>query len=107
MVGNELLMQFQADILDVPVVRPVVRRDDRARRRLRGRPGRRLLVVDGRDPRQLVGRQALGAATGRPSSASELYAELEQGGHPHVRLGVNRAAQQRDGNIDGPAERLR
>ena len=24
MVGNELLMQFQADILDVPVVRPVV-----------------------------------------------------------------------------------
>ena len=25
MVGNELLMQFQADLLDVPVVRPVVR----------------------------------------------------------------------------------
>ncbi len=25
MVGNELLMQFQADILDVPVIRPVVR----------------------------------------------------------------------------------
>ena len=24
MVGNELLMQFQADILDVPVVRPTV-----------------------------------------------------------------------------------
>ncbi len=24
MVGNELLMQFQADILDVPVIRPVV-----------------------------------------------------------------------------------
>jgi glycerol kinase len=24
MIGNELLMQFQADILDVPVVRPVV-----------------------------------------------------------------------------------
>jgi len=24
MVGNDLLMQFQADILDVPVVRPVV-----------------------------------------------------------------------------------
>ncbi len=24
MVGNELLMQFQADMLDVPVVRPVV-----------------------------------------------------------------------------------
>jgi glycerol kinase len=24
MVGNELLMQFQADILDVPVVRPMV-----------------------------------------------------------------------------------
>ncbi|MDQ3989446.1 MAG: glycerol kinase GlpK [Actinomycetota bacterium] len=25
MVGNELLMQFQADVLDVPVIRPVVR----------------------------------------------------------------------------------
>ncbi|MFE3617784.1 FGGY-family carbohydrate kinase, partial [Streptomyces anulatus] len=25
MTGNNLLMQFQADILDVPVVRPVVR----------------------------------------------------------------------------------
>jgi glycerol kinase len=25
MVGNQLLMQFQADILDKPVVRPVVR----------------------------------------------------------------------------------
>ncbi len=24
MVGNDLLMQFQADILDVPVIRPVV-----------------------------------------------------------------------------------
>jgi glycerol kinase len=24
MVGNDLLMQFQADVLDVPVVRPVV-----------------------------------------------------------------------------------
>ena len=25
MVGNELLMQFQADILGVPVIRPVIR----------------------------------------------------------------------------------
>ena len=43
MVVNELLMQFQADILDVPVVRPKVARDDRARRRLCGRTRHRLL----------------------------------------------------------------
>ena len=44
MVANELLMQFQADILDVPVVRPVDHRDHRPGRRLRGRAGRGLLV---------------------------------------------------------------
>ena len=42
MVENDLLMQFQADILDRPVVRPR-ERDHRAGRRLCGRPGSRLL----------------------------------------------------------------
>ena len=37
MTVNELLMQFQADVLGVPSVRPRGGRDDGARRRLRGR----------------------------------------------------------------------
>ena len=43
MVQNELLMQFQADLLGVPVIRPEGRRDHGARRRLRGGPGDRVL----------------------------------------------------------------
>ena len=43
MVENDLLMQFQADILDRPVVRPAVQGDHRAGRGLRRRPGRRIL----------------------------------------------------------------
>ena len=44
MVVNELLMQFQADILGVPVVRPRDHRDDGARRGVRGGPRGRLLA---------------------------------------------------------------
>ena len=40
-VVNGWLMQFQADVLGVPVVVPEVVRDDRARRRLPGRRGHR------------------------------------------------------------------
>ena len=44
---NDLLMQFQADLLGIPVVRPQGHRDDRARRGLSGRPGvRRLRDLD-------------------------------------------------------------
>ena len=38
---NDLLMQFQADLLGIPVVRPQVDRDHRAGRGLPGRPGQR------------------------------------------------------------------
>ena len=44
--ANNLLMQFQADLLGVPVVRPDGHRDDGARRRVPGGPGRRLLGLD-------------------------------------------------------------
>ena len=44
MVVNALLMQFQADILNVPVVRPRTDRDDGTRRRLCGGPRGRLLA---------------------------------------------------------------
>ena len=51
MVENELLMQFQADILDREVVRPAVQGDHRAGRGVRGRPGHRLLREPGRSAR--------------------------------------------------------
>ena len=65
MTVNELLMQFQADVLGVPVIRPKVTRDDRARRRLRGGPGGRLLEGPGRAQGALGRGQALGAGHGR------------------------------------------
>ena len=70
MTANELLMQFQADVLGVPVMRPAVDRDDRARRRLRGRPGGRLLVGPGRAARALARGAPLGAAAWTRASAS-------------------------------------
>ena len=60
MVANDLLMQFQADILGVPVIRPAGGRDHRARRLLRRRHGRRLLGLRAGGPRQLGRGQALG-----------------------------------------------
>ena len=39
MVFNELLMQFQADVLGVPVIRPKVAETTALGRRVRGRPG--------------------------------------------------------------------
>ncbi len=62
MTANELLMQFQADVLGVPVRAPEGHRDDRARRRLRGGAGRRLLDGRGRAARALGDRAPLGAA---------------------------------------------
>ena len=43
-VRNDFLMQFQADILGIPVVRPGKHRDDRGRRGISGGACRRLLV---------------------------------------------------------------
>ena len=67
---TRLLMQFQADILGVPVIRPDGRRDHRARCGLRGRARGRLLERRAGRPRQLGRGQALGAADGRRTSAS-------------------------------------
>ena len=49
------------------------RGDHRARRRLRGRPRRRVLGVRGRHPQQLGRGQALGAADGRGDQRDKLY----------------------------------
>ena len=70
MTANELLMQFQADVLGVPGHPPEGDRDHRARRRLRRRPGDRLLVGPGRAAGALGRGQALGAADGRGRRAS-------------------------------------
>ena len=58
--ANDLLMQFQADLLGVPVVAPDGDRDDRPRRRLPGRARRRLLE----------GHRGDRASTGRSSGVS-------------------------------------
>ena len=54
---NDLLMQFQADLLGIPVRAPAGHRDHRARRGLPGRPGGRRL----RQPRR-AGRAVAGAS---------------------------------------------
>ena len=65
MVRNDLLMQFQADILDVPVIRPDGGRDHRAGRGLRRRPGRRFLEELRRAAKPLGNGQGMEAADGR------------------------------------------
>ena len=85
MVGNDLLMQFQADILGVPVIRPQVAETTALGRRLRGRPRHRLLGQPGGPARELAGGQALGALDGR-RPARRVLQVLEEGRHPHLRL---------------------
>ncbi len=98
MVGNELLMQFQADILGLPVVRPAVR-----------------------ETTALGAAYAAGLATGFWSDLDQLRAnwrggspvgavdgcgrartpagELEQGGEQNPRLGVGRALRLRHDRV--------
>ena len=77
--ANNLLMQFQADLLGVPVVRPEGHRDDRARRRLPRRARGRLLEERGRHRRPVAGRPALRAHdVARPGGDAER--RLDEGG---------------------------
>ncbi len=75
MVQNDLLMQFQADILDVDVIRPAVAETTALGRGLRRRPRRRLLDRAGGPARELGRGQALDArrwtrSSARPSTAT-------------------------------------
>ena len=63
--SNDLLMQFQADMLDVHVIRPAVAETTALGRRLRGRPRGRLLAGAGGPARELGRGQALDADDGR------------------------------------------
>ena len=87
MTANELLMQFQADVLGVPGDPPEGDRDDRARRRLRGRawrpasgPTRTSCASAG--PRTSAGSREHGR--GRPRARVRA---LEEGRPAHARLG--------------------
>ena len=88
MTASELLLQIQADVLDVPVVRPQVTRDDLPRRGVRGRPGGRLLARPGRAAGQLgapTGTWQPAMAAGRPGRRLR---PLAQGRRPYPRLGL-------------------
>ena len=61
---NDLLMQFQADLLGIPVVRPAVTETTALGRRLPGRPGQRRLQEHGGTLRPVEGRAALHADAG-------------------------------------------
>ena len=78
MVANELLMQFQADMLGVPVVRPRVDRDDGARRRVCGGARRRLLVEPRRARAQLGRRQALARRRWPTTERARLYGSWQK-----------------------------
>ena len=62
--ANDLLMQFQADVLGVEIVRPAARRDDRARRRVPRRPRRRRVEGHRRRGARVEGRAPLQAVDG-------------------------------------------
>ncbi len=106
MVGNDLLMQFQADLLGVPVIRPKVP-----------------------ETTSLGAAYAAGLATGFWNEVEDLRENwvedkrweptmdaerarrvlqvLEEGGHPHVRLVRGRRGARRAGGLDrglGPGE---
>ena len=71
---NDTLMQLQADILGVPVVRPVVAGDHRARRRLRRRPRDRILEGPRPSCARTGKRIASGSRARPPTSASRAIA---------------------------------
>jgi glycerol kinase len=85
MVRNDLLMQFQADILDRPVVRPVIPGNHRAGCRLRCRSGQGLPEGYCRAGRQLGGRPPLESVDDF-REASIAVPLLEEGGDPQLRL---------------------
>ena len=85
MVDNDLLMQFQADILDRPVVRLPPGRPPPGRR-LRGGTGRGILQQHGIAVRALVGGSYVEAADGLGAARADVQA-LEESGDAVVRLG--------------------
>ena len=98
MTANELLMQFQADVLACPVVRPAVDRDDGARRRVRRRAGGRLLVGLRRSCASAGARTAAGSREWSRSAAS---ASTRGGSGPSRARSTGPA--ERSGSTNAPA----
>ena len=86
MTANELLLQIQADVLGLPVVRPADHRDDGPRRGLRSRAGRGLLELARRAARQRAQRAHVAAAHHRGRARARLR-ELERRGRAVTRMG--------------------
>ena len=86
MIRNELLMQFQADILGRPVVAPPIAETSALGRGLRGRSGGRLLARPRRAPGDGPGRPSLGAGDGRGDPGGR-DRPLAQGRRADARLG--------------------
>ena len=88
MTANDLLLQIQADVLGLPVVRPVRDRDDGARRRLRGRARRRLLGLAGGAARHRSAASAPGRR-GRARTSASAATRVERGRRTLARLGLS------------------
>ena len=86
MVMNELLMQFQSDMLAKPVVRPMVKETTALGAAYAGRPGSRLFQRYRRTRRQLGRRPSLGAKDGRTIPRAPVSL-LEKSSNALVRLG--------------------
>ena len=89
MTANNLLMQFLADVLDVPVVRPIVAETPSLGRGLRRRAGGRVLAGHRQPARQLASRGRVAAEDGARGPRQGVP-EVEQGRGPHARLGRRR-----------------
>ena len=85
MVGNDLLMQFQADILGVPVIRPEVAETTALGAAYAAGLATGLLGQRGRPAQQLGRGQALGAPDGL-RQARRVLQVLEEGRHADLRL---------------------
>ncbi len=91
MVANDLLMQFQADILGVPVIRPEVAETTALGASYAAGHGRRVLEQHAGGPRQLGRGQALGAAHGR-RQAGRVLQSTGSGPSPGRSTGSTQAA---------------
>ena len=89
MTANNLLMQTLADVLDVPVTRPIVVRDGVARRRLHRRPGGRVLARHRQPQEELAQGGRVAAEHGRDGPRARLP-QVEEGGGAGGRLGRRR-----------------
>ncbi len=81
MTANNLLMQFLADVLDVPVVRPIVAETPSLGAAYAAGPGGRVLARHGQPARQLASCSGVAADDG-PCRPRQVVPQVEQGRRP-------------------------